>query len=433
MQFGRCATLRLCLVIFFLGGDAIAEDSIPSSEKVAAFGMHEVRGKHLRLITDLPLDDEIRSLPKVFDAAIPQWQSYFGKEIDNLSEWKAVAALIGDRQKFVDIGMLTKNIPNFKEGYQAGGRLFVMEQPSPYYRRHLLLHEGTHWFMANLFGGNGPTWYMEGMADLLATHAWDGSRVELAIMPKRSEDVPYWGRVKVIKEQLQLKQAPSLDAIMKIQGSARMEVEAYAWSWAACLFFTHHPQGKEVLRAIASKKLDYSDQLNKDLVEQLKADWPRIKATWEGFASELDYGYDLDRAFPAPNRQSKPMSDKQTKIEIDAGLGWQSTGVIVQRGQKIHLQSSGRYRVFREEGDWLAEPNGITLRYVDDHPLGMLLATVVAPPRPGELVTRKWKVVPIGRDATFECEEAGELLLKINDRPSELADNDGRCQVVIGQ
>ena len=91
------------------------------------------------------------------------------------------------------------------------------------------------------------------------------------------------------------------------------------------------------------------------------------------------------------------------------------------------------HRVVREDGDWLAEPNGITLRYIDEHPLGMLLATVVAPPKPGELVTRKWKVFPIGRDATLECEEAGELLLKINDRASELADNDGRCQVVIGQ
>ena len=47
-----------------------------------------------------------------------------------------------------------------------GAELWLHDQPTAYYRRHLLLHEGTHVFMASFLGGCGPGWYMEGTAEL---------------------------------------------------------------------------------------------------------------------------------------------------------------------------------------------------------------------------------------------------------------------------
>ena len=38
-----------------------------------AAGIHKLASTRLTLYTDLPIDDEIRRLPEVFDQAFPQW------------------------------------------------------------------------------------------------------------------------------------------------------------------------------------------------------------------------------------------------------------------------------------------------------------------------------------------------------------------------
>ena len=58
----------------------------------------------------------------------------------------------------------------FLHGLSTGSDLWLYDQPSAYYRRHLLLHEGTHAFMGKFLGGCGPGWYMEGTAELFGTH-----------------------------------------------------------------------------------------------------------------------------------------------------------------------------------------------------------------------------------------------------------------------
>ena len=54
-----------------------------------------------------------------------------------------------------------------------GREFWLFDQPTDYYVRHLLLHEGTHVFMVSFLGGCGPGWYMEGTAELLGTHRLD--------------------------------------------------------------------------------------------------------------------------------------------------------------------------------------------------------------------------------------------------------------------
>ncbi len=147
------------------------------------------------------------------------------------------------RSKTVRRGwLLDPGDTRFRDGYQAANRLFIVEQPSAYYRRHLLLHEGVHWFMASLNGGGGPAWYMEGMAEWISTHRWIDQRLQITAIPSRSDEVPYWGRVKRIQEDLRAGKAPSIESIMRVSSSAHKESEGYSWSWAAVLFFQNHPE-----------------------------------------------------------------------------------------------------------------------------------------------------------------------------------------------
>ena len=66
---------------------------------------------------------------------------------------------------------------------------WLYDQPTAYYRRHLMLHEGTHVFMVSFLGGCGPGWYMEGTAELFGTHRLDeqSGQLTLRIMPRSRE------------------------------------------------------------------------------------------------------------------------------------------------------------------------------------------------------------------------------------------------------
>ena len=70
---------------------------------------------------------------------------------------------------------------------------YLYKQGNPYYTHVLLLHEATHQFhyLARLQGQNPPFWYVEGVAESLGRHDWDGHCVELGVVPLLSwEDIP---------------------------------------------------------------------------------------------------------------------------------------------------------------------------------------------------------------------------------------------------
>ena len=105
-------------------------------------GFAKLSGKYIDVVTDLPLSDELRELPAVFDAAVPQWCEAFDLPVASVEAWHVEAFVMLDRQRFISAGFLPENISHFTYGFQYGDRLWVTEQPSAYYRRHLLLHEG---------------------------------------------------------------------------------------------------------------------------------------------------------------------------------------------------------------------------------------------------------------------------------------------------
>ncbi len=286
--------------------------------------------------------------------------------------------------------------------------------------------------MYKTFGGAGPTWFMEGMAEVAGTHSWDGKSLQLGIVPQQAEAVPYWGRTKIIKESRKAGTMPSLESVMRIKGSARMEVESYAWCWAAASFFRNHPVGKEGLAKVLSNKLDYSNKLNAELQDSMpKSDWNRLKAEWEGFVAEIDYGYDLERSMPLLSRELHRLDSNARQVQIRADKGWQSTGVLISRGDRVTFSAAGQYTVSKGARAWVAEPSGITLRYVKGYPLGMLLACVATKAQVDQVAATAWKAQPVSLGATLEFEADGELMLQINDSPSERADNSGTCQVTL--
>jgi hypothetical protein len=71
-------------------------------------------------------------------------------------------------------------------GYYDPGteRAYLFRQPTAYYNRVLLLHELTHQYQDHASFVSGlPTWYVEGVAEALGRHHWDGTCLQLRVRP----------------------------------------------------------------------------------------------------------------------------------------------------------------------------------------------------------------------------------------------------------
>ncbi len=399
--------------------------------RAAAAGIRKLSGKHLVLYTDLPAAADIDELPTLFDQAVPQWCDYFAVPREKTADWKLVGYLMRDKEPFVGSGMFPPTLPDFPNGFQVGSEFWWFEQPSPYYRRHLMLHEGTHAFMNRWLRGAGPPWYMEGMAELLGLHAWQAGKLTLAYEPKSKEEVPYWGRVKTIRDDFAAGKGLTLEDVFRYDARAHLRVEAYAWSWAAVAFLDGHPLSQTAFRALKSKTADRSLQFSLDLQERLKENWPALREDWELFVVNAEYGYDVGRS-ATERKETAALPPQGASVTIAADRGWQSTGLKVEAGKRYQLSAGGRYQLASHPKAWWSEPGGVTIRYHRGQPLGKLLAAIGDLERPpAGTLTPLAAPQPIGLSATIEPAATGTLYLKVNDSPAELADNQGDLSVKV--
>jgi hypothetical protein len=398
-----------------------------NEQAIAAAGLHKVEGKHLVLYTDLPVDDEIKVLPQVFDLAFSQWCDYFHLDHAKHANWQMRGTLIGDQAKFAGTGLLREDLPAFRNGFEREGELWLYEQPSVYYRRHLLLHEGTHGFMETLLGSAGPPWYMEGVAELLATHTWQDGQLKLNVMPANKEDFEMLGRIKIVQEDsAKAGHAKPLTEILNYTNRAHLENEPYGWCWAAAAFLDRHPQYQARFQEMFSQVQD--PQFNRNFALAYQPDWSAMNTEWRLFASTLEHGHEI----PATAIDFQPgveLSTGSHEVTIDSARGWQPSGVQLLAGQKYRLTASGRFQVAITTEPWLSEAGGVSIRYNRGQPLGMLLAAVV------DLEAGKDQqlVAPlaIGLAGEITPEHNGTLYLQLNDSAGERADNLGTLQVLI--
>ena len=404
-------------------------------EKIKAQGIRTHSGTHLTLYTDLPTTDEIRVLPQVFDLAVQQWCAYFKVDPAKMTDWKVTACLIKNREKFNAAGLIPATLPDFAHGYALGDRLFVQEQPSAYYRRHLLLHEGTHAFMFRNFVSAGPPWFMEGMAELLAAHRWDGTTLKMRQMPANREEVPFWGRVKIIKAKVAQQQGLMIEEVMNFGSDAHRSVDAYAWSWAACVFLDSHPEFQERFRAQLKRTIDSSPQFSIEMMEAFGNDWFQVRQQWQVFVMNLDYGFDIPRE-AIDTVAERPLKVTPQSVTVRADRGWQSTGIRVTQGMQVELAASGRFVIHQETGApgepptvWESEAEGVTIRYHKGQPLGKLLIAVDEIQQRG--VTGLVQYGAVGKGGQIQIPTAGVIYLRMNDSPAELKSNQGELQVTL--
>src|SRR5690606_33067247 len=108
------------------------------------------------------------------------------------------------------------DLPPFAHGRHRDLEFWAYDQPTDYYRRHLVIHEATHCFMST-GGFVPPPWYMEGMAELFATHdrssagAW-----RFGLMPGGPTGFEGLRRIPLIRQAIREGQARSTKSIREM-------------------------------------------------------------------------------------------------------------------------------------------------------------------------------------------------------------------------
>lgn len=397
----------------------------------ASAGIRKLVGVYVTLYTDLPSSPAVDGLPAVFDQGVAGIAKYFQTPRERYLQFRQTAFLMQDKSRFERLGCIPPELPEFLHGFQWGEYIWLYEQPSEYYRRHLLLHEATHAFMHQVLGGSGPPWYAEGIAELLGTHRWEEGKLQLAAMPQHKQDVPYWGRIKTVKNEYDHKRGLMIRQVFRTDGRGHASEALYGWSWAAAAFLEGHPQFHDRFRQLRTQVGDSSPAFTASFEQSLLDDFRELNEQWQIFVVDIDYGYSFDRA-AVRYQEGQPLPRKGKEVLVDVDRGWQSSGIRLEPGQTYQVTAKGRYQIADEPEIWWCEPDGVTIQYHGDHPLGMLLGKVrLDTPRPG--LANLTRPSRIGRGRRLKPTSGGTLYFTINEHPASWSDNRGQVTVRIRQ
>lgn len=401
--------------------------------RAKAAGLRKIAGRRLVIYTDLPPNAEIDVLPTAFDQAFGQWCNYFGVDPAQHADWHVTGFLMKNRDTFAKAGAIPPGLPDFPHGYARNYDFWLYEQPSDYYRRHLVLHEGTHCFMNTILGACGPPWYMEGIAELLATHRWKDGRLTMNYFPQNRDETPMWGRIKIIRDAYAASKAMHLGGVIGYDALAHRRTEPYAWCWALCAMLDRDPRYQTRFRQLPTRVT--KPGFNRWFFDESDFDLSELNDQWQVFVCDLDYGYDVAKS-AVTFVPGKPLPPGGTTVRVAADRGWQSSGVRLEQGKTYRLRASGRYQVAKTTQVWWCEPGGVTIRYHHGQPLGILLAAVRPDPNPEPgndtpTVCPMLHPTAVGLETTLTPTTSGTLYLRINDSSAELDDNAGQAEVQI--
>ena len=413
--------------------ELLFESAKNRESELAGTGLRVLRGKHLHLITDLPGSKEIDRLPQLFDAAVPLWAEYFRLDDKTVADWKMLGILIGDSRRFASttlLNPLSNRQPKLGHGFSVGNWLWIREQQSDYYRRHLLLHEGVHGLMNHFFGFCGPNWYMEGLAELLATHRWDEKTQKLTLpyFPEDCDTVPLWGRIRILNDLRNENKSQGVETIFTMPFDGADNTPAYAWSWGLAAFLNGHPLYNNLLHdAVVDVSLPHAEFTRRFRTKIEAIQSGRVHVDWNDYLARLEYGYDFDRNAIKDLTPGKPPGNASREITVQVDQGWQNAGIRVEKGKAYSFQAKGRFQLAQEGRKiWWSEPDGVTIRYYQGRPLGLLLGAVLSEGR-----EKNFNLFPIGGGTSWTAPESGTLFFRINDHPAELQDNSGAVIVSI--
>ena len=254
-------------------------------------------------------------------------------------------------------------------------------------------------------------------------------------MPHNREDFRGHDRLFLIRQDVKSRGAPGLIDVMHWELPAfKFFHESYPWAWGSCVFFDQNPRTRERFQKLARSLTN--PQAWKGFEQQLEPDMAEIQTEWMLFANEAFEGFDFTR-MAIDFRDGQPLKDlirtgkSSHRAELRADRGWQSSGIIVEKGHQYELVASGQFTLADKPKPWNSEADGITYRYHNGRPLGQLIAAIRSTSSTEGEPESMLKITGLSSKSRLDATTSGTLYLRLNDHPAELADNNGTVSIEV--
>ncbi|WP_145172056.1 hypothetical protein [Gimesia aquarii] len=407
---------------------------VHNNQRLALLGIHLYESPRLKLYTDI--DPEVAAkLPPVIDQAYLALEDYFGSLPPDRegTEFQVTGYIMQNRELFKEAGVILDSLPRIVNGRHQGAQFWMDYQTENYYLRHLMLHEYTHCFSMIMENIGAPVWYLEGIAESMATHSIDqNGKITLNVMPHNKEDFAGLGRISLIEQAVLTSPPKHMLEVMQFGPADYVgNNESYAWSWALTQFFDKHPRYAKPFRELSRHMQGRA--FSQKIQQLIKDDFTKINDAWLLFAKNLQPGYDFERAaisFRTGQQLDQANSFAVAKIASDRG--WQSSGIRVKKGDTYELIAKGMFSLAEKPKPWMSTADGISFRYFKGQPLGRLIMLI----RPDSVsgISDRLSILeeyPLGASATWMAPVSGTIYFRLNDAWNELGDNEGSVSVTV--
>lgn len=189
-------------------------------------------------------------------------------------------------------------------------------------------HEAVHAFCAQTFGGLGPVWYAEGLAEL--GQYWQPTVKGVSIDP-------------IVVSYLRNAPENKLTDIVAAGQITGDSWQAYAWRWAICHLLASNPNYAGRFKTLGINLMTgREDSLESAFENQLE----QMSFEYDLFLKNLGNGYRVDLC----SWDWKTMSKKLTATDrldcpVKARAGWQATGLLAESGQSYEFACRGQWKI----------------------------------------------------------------------------------------
>ena len=367
----------------------------------ATVAPRQVRSQHYVVQTDLS-DRDARMLLDRLEQMLGLVARYYGRPqpapvecyvVSDLKGWPAGIIPEDAQEKIANKEGLTKTLSAVsRAGRQTRAAVFACNDVG------VVQHEAVHAYCQLVFGGTGPTWYSEGMAEM--GKYWKEGQPAVEI----DERV-----VKFLKKTKPHKTLKEIVAPGQLTGDSWKE---YAWRWALCHLLANNPNYNRHF-----KELGIGLMMQRPGVSLSKfygSEAQQLAFEYDHFLDNIENGYRADLCAWRWNHTFEPVDKTgQKPVNVLAKAGWQPA---------LHVEASVDYE-YLAKGEWQLDGTGAkSTANGDQQGTGKLMAVVM----------QDFKVsapIPLGAAGKFRAPSTGDLYLRCGEAWSKLGDNSGGLTV----
>ena len=257
----------------------------------------------------------------------------------------------------------------------------------------IVQHESVHAFCVHAFGGLGPVWYAEGMAELGLYFDADSRGVQID---------------PVVVEFLRSTPPKTVAQIIADVQTTGDSWQQYAWRWAVCHFLSFNQNFRRRFkklgtRLMADHNLATEDPTGNALFDRtFLRQRERLDFEFAHFIDRLDNGVDASAMRIHWDLTPRPISRQDVVARsIKPTRGWQVVGVAVESGQRFQIATRGQWQASIDSDFATAAMQVCVLQQTED---GYKMTQVQS------FVDKCNYVAPAGGQLLFRCDEAFDLL-----------------------